>query len=118
MSEPKEPDLSLDPDLFSDINFQAYLDILLDSIQLDPEKEEPQTEDYDIEKEVQALVTETRSRLKLTQRQLTKRSGVTQANISKIENGAYCPSLSVLQRIAKGFGKRLVVSFEDWEELE
>ena len=111
-------DLGLDLDLFPNLNFQDYLDLLLNGVKLDPEKEEPQTEDYDIEKEVQALVTETRSRLKLTQSQLAKRSGVTQANISKIENGAYCPSLSVLQRIAKGFGKRLVVSFEDWEELE
>lgn len=120
MSKPKEPDLGLNLklDLLPGINFQNYLNLLLDNVQLDPEKEEPQTEDYDIKKEVQALVTETRSRLKLTQRQLAKRSGVTQANISKIENGAYCPSLSVLQRIAKGFGKRLVVSFEDWEELE
>ncbi len=98
--------------------FQHNLDELLKDIQLNTNEDDPLSDDYDIEKEVQALVLETRSQLKLTQSQLAKRSGVTQANISKIENGAYCPSLSVLQRIARGLGKRLVVSLVDWEEWE
>ncbi len=47
----------------------------------------------------------------LTQEELSKRSGINQANISKLEHGNANPSISTLQKLAKGLGKKLVISF-------
>lgn len=99
-------------------DYQAYLEQALSKIKLTPVQSVPDVEDYDIESEIQQLVFATRSELQLTQKQLAERSGVSQANISKIENGSYRPSLAVLKRIADGLGKRLVVLFEDLEEVD
>lgn len=49
----------------------------------------------------------------LTQKELAERSGVQQANISKIEQGSYNPSVKLLQRIAAGMGKELQIGFND-----
>ena len=38
-------------------------------------------------------------------------------DISKIENGKYLPSLSVLKRLCDGLGKKLVVDFVDFEDV-
>lgn len=48
----------------------------------------------------------------MTQEELSKKSGINQANISKLEHGKANPSVSTLQKLAKGLGKRLVISFE------
>ena len=96
-------------------DFQKFLDEALDKVQLTPAKEVPENEDYDINEEVRALVVAARSASNLTQKQLAQRSGISQANLSKIENGNHHPSLSTLKRIADALGKRLVVSFEDQE---
>ena len=80
-----------------------------------PVDDTPEIEEYDIDVEVRDLVISARNAANLTQKQLAQRSGVSQANISKIENGNYHPSLSTLKRIADALGKRLVVSFEDPE---
>lgn len=94
-------------------DFQKFLDEALDKVQLTPAKDVPESEDYDINAEVRDWVIASRSASNLTQKQLAQRSGISQANISKIENGNYHPSLSTLKRIAGALGKRLVVSFED-----
>lgn len=49
----------------------------------------------------------------MTQKELAQASNVSQANISKFENGTYIPSLAVLQRIADGMGTRLTLSLEN-----
>ena len=69
-------------------------------------------DDYDVEKEVCEMIVSARSALGITQRQLAEKSGVSQANISRIENGSYIPSIAILKRIANGLGQRLVVEFE------
>jgi DNA-binding XRE family transcriptional regulator len=99
-------------------DYQAHLEDALSKIKFDKEQDLPHVEQYDIDNEVRQLVILTRNSLKMTQNQLAELSGVTQANISKIENGSYTPSLAVLQRLANGFGKRLIVAFGDLEELE
>jgi ribosome-binding protein aMBF1 (putative translation factor) len=43
----------------------------------------------------------------LSQRELSERSGVRQADISRIERGAGNPTESTLQRLASGLEKRL-----------
>ena len=96
-------------------DFQKLLDQALEKVNLTPIDDTPEIEEYDINAEVRDLVISARSAANLTQKQLAQRSGVSQANISKIENGNYQPSLSTLKRIAGALGKRLVVSFEDPE---
>ena len=96
-------------------DFQKLLDQALEKVNLTPVDDTPEIEEYDIDAEVRDLVISTRSAANLTQKQLAQRSGVSQSNISKIENGNYHPSLSTLKRIAGALGKRLVVSFEDPE---
>ena len=96
-------------------DFQKLLDQALEKVNLTPVDDTPEIEEYDIDAEVRDLVISARSAANLTQKQLAQRSGVSQANISKIENGNYHPSLSTLKRIADALGKRLVVSFEDPE---
>ena len=96
-------------------DFQKLLDQALEKVNLTPVDDTPEMDEYDIDAEVRDLVISARSAANLTQKQLAQRSGVSQANISKIENGNYQPSLSTLKRIAGALGKRLVVSFEDPE---
>ena len=96
-------------------DFQKLLDQALEKVNLTPVDDTPEIEEYDIDAEVRDLVISARSAANLTQKQLAQRSGVSQANISKIENGNYQPSLSTLKRIAGALGKRLVVSFEEPE---
>ena len=96
-------------------DFQKLLDQALEKVNLTPVGDTPEMEEYDINAEVRDLVISARNAADLTQKQLAQRSGVSQANISKIENGNYQPSLSTLKRIAGALGKRLVVSFEDPE---
>ena len=41
-----------------------------------------------------------RNSCRMTQQELAVRSGINQANISKIENGVYNPSLAIISRLA------------------
>ena len=74
----------------------------------------------DVRKEMERLepefaivraIIDARNKAGLTQEELSKRSGINQANISKLENGNANPSISTLQKLAKGLGKKLVISF-------
>lgn len=46
---------------------------------------------------------------KLTQSQLAKKIGTSQAIISKIENSTFNPSLSLLKRISEGLGSKITL---------
>lgn len=46
----------------------------------------------------------------LTQKELSELTGISQADLSKIENGNTNPSLNTLLKLAKGLGKKLQVS--------
>ena len=48
----------------------------------------------------------------ITQKELSDLTGITQGDISKIENGNANPSLKTLKKLAAAFGKKLVISFE------
>lgn len=98
-------------------DLQSYLDKALKEIRLEKTNDKPIFFDYDIEEEVCELIVTTRNQLGITQKQLAEKSGVSQANISKIENGSYRPSIPILKRIADGLGKRLVIEFADREEV-
>ena len=47
----------------------------------------------------------------MTQKELAERTGINQADISKLENGTRNPSLKLLKRLADGMGMELKVSF-------
>lgn len=46
----------------------------------------------------------------ITQAELARRVGTSQANISKLEHGTLNPSFDMARRVAAGLGKRLNVS--------
>ena len=49
----------------------------------------------------------------LTQSELAKKTGIAQADISRIENGNGNPSIKTLKRLAEGMGKYLKIEFVD-----
>lgn len=57
---------------------------------------------------IQAIL-EARIETGLTQKQLSEKTGISQADISRIERGTANPSLKTLQRIADALGKKLVL---------
>lgn len=54
---------------------------------------------------------EGRERAALTQQELAAATGITQADISRLENGTANPSLRTLKRLASGMGMRLKLEF-------
>ena len=63
--------------------------------------------EYDI---IQAMI-DARNDQHITQKELSERTGITQADISRIENGTRNPSLSMIKRIADGLGMVLKLEF-------
>jgi transcriptional regulator with XRE-family HTH domain len=63
--------------------------------------------EYDI---IQAMIDARRS-MNITQKELSERTGVTQADISRIENGTRNPSLNMMKRLAEGMGMVLKLEF-------
>jgi len=98
-------------------DLRSYLDKALKEIQLEETDDKSIFLDYDIEAEVCELISTARNQLGITQKQLAEKSGVSQAIISKIENGSYRPSIATLKKIADGLGKRLIIEFADREEV-
>ena len=97
-------------------NLQVYLDDALKQVKLDKKDDTPIKTDYDIFFEVCQLIIAARKELGITQKQLAQKSGVSQSNISKIENGSYYPSIATVKRIADSLNKRLVIDFVDRED--
>ena len=63
------------------------------------------------EMDVIRAVVDARASLNLTQKELAERSGINQADISKIENGTRNPSLNLLKRLADAMGMALKIEF-------
>lgn len=59
---------------------------------------------------IQALI-DARKQKHLTQKQLAERTGIDQADISKIETGSANPSLQMLKRLADGMDMILKLEF-------
>lgn len=97
-------------------DFQKELDKKLEKAIIENDNSDVLVSDYDILKEVRESIAEIRKKENVSQKELAEKTGITQANISKIENGRYIPSVIVLKRIADGLGKRLYIEFSD--ELE
>ena len=59
---------------------------------------------------IRALI-EARKSVHITQQELAKRTGISQADISKIENGTRNPTLNMLKRLADGLEMQLRLDF-------
>jgi ribosome-binding protein aMBF1 (putative translation factor) len=62
-----------------------------------------------------SALIEARARAGLTQDELARRMGTTQAVIARLESGRVKPSTRTLERFAKATGTRLRISFEPEE---
>ena len=63
--------------------------------------------EYDI---IQAMIN-ARVQQNMTQKDLSAKTGITQADISRIENGTRNPSLSMVKKLAQGLGMQLKLEF-------
>lgn len=79
-----------------------------------------QLQDDDFNKEWEAIqpemdviraMVDARISQNLTQKELAERTGIDQADISKLENGTRNPSLKLLKRLADGMGMTLKLEF-------
>ncbi|MDR2870129.1 MAG: helix-turn-helix domain-containing protein [Deferribacteraceae bacterium] len=59
---------------------------------------------------IQAMI-DARKDTGMTQKELAIATGITQADISKLENGNANPSLRTMRRLAAGMGMRLKIEF-------
>ncbi len=92
--------------------FQDYLDKKLSQVIFeDYEEKNDDLNDY-VEKEIAELIIKIRLEKGITQKELSKLTGIQQANISKIENGEGNPSIKILKRIANGLNKKLKITME------
>ena len=87
-------------------NYAEYKQQLLSDPAVRAAYDELQPE-YDI---IQAL-TDVRKSRNMTQKDLSEATGITQADISRIENGTRNPSLKMVKRLAAGMGMRLKLEF-------
>lgn len=63
------------------------------------------------EMDVIKAIVEARTSQNLTQKELAERTGINQADISKLENGTRNPSVNLLKRLAEGMGMTLKIEF-------
>ena len=80
-------------------SYKEYKEKALQNAEVKAEYEALQPE-YDI---IQAMI-EARVSQNITQKELSERTGITQADISRIENGTRNPSLSMVKKLARGLG--------------
>ena len=63
------------------------------------------------ERQIMKAIIDGREEKSLTQTQLADATGITQADISRLENGTGNPSIRTLKRLAAGLGMTLKVEF-------
>lgn len=86
--------------------FQEFL-----NEQLQDEEFRKEWEDIQPEMDVIRAMVNARISQNLTQKELAERTGIDQADISKLENGTRNPSLKLLKRLADGMGMTLKLEF-------
>ncbi|KAI4446853.1 hypothetical protein C823_001371 [Eubacterium plexicaudatum ASF492] len=86
--------------------FQEFL-----NEQLQDDEFRKEWEDIQPEMDVIRAMIDARISQNLTQKELAERTGINQADISKLENGTRNPSLKLLKRLADGMGMTLKLEF-------
>lgn len=79
--------------------------------QLKDPKFKKEWDDIQPEMDVIRAMIDNRIAQNLTQKELAERTGINQADISKLENGTRNPSLKMLKRLAAGMGMALKIEF-------
>lgn len=59
---------------------------------------------------IQAMI-DARKNTGITQKQLAEKTGINQADISRLENGNANPSIRTLKKLAEGLGMKLKIEF-------
>lgn len=88
-------------------DFRKYLNEQLN----DPEFKE-EWDALQPEMTIMQAIIDARKSSGLTQKQLAEKTGIAQADISKLEGGNANPSLRTLQRLAAGMGMRIKIEFQ------
>lgn len=82
------------------------------------EFKDEQMQDGEFVKEYEAIqpeldviraIVDARTSQNMTQKELAERTGINQADISKLENGTRNPSVNLLKRLAEGLGMALKI---------
>ena len=60
--------------------------------------------------ELIAQIIDARNQLNITQEELARRVGTQRSNISRLESGAYNPSLDFIAKLAHGLGREVSIS--------
>ena len=63
------------------------------------------------EMDVIRAIVDARTSQNITLKELAERTGINQADISKLENGTRNPSINLLKRLAEGMGMVLKIEF-------
>lgn len=87
-------------------SYKEYKEKVLQNPEIKAEYDVLQPE-YDI---IQAMIN-ARIKQNITQKELSVRTGITQADISRIENGTRNPSLNMVKKLAQGLGMQLKIEF-------
>ena len=91
---------------FNIMNFKEYKKELMK----DPEFVKAY-EDLQPEMDIVKAIIDARIKQNLSQKELSKLTGINQSEISKLESGERNPSIKLLQRLADGMGLTLKISF-------
>lgn len=86
---------------------RTFDDMLVD--QLKDEEFKKEYEAIQPEMDIIKALVEARTSQHLTQKELAKRTGINQADISKLENGTRNPTVNLLKRLADGMGMTLKI---------
>ena len=87
------------------------------SEQLKDEKFREEYEAIQPEMDVIRAIVDARTSQNLTQKELAERTGINQADISKLENGTRNPSVNLLKRLAEGMGMALRIEFVPKQQI-
>lgn len=89
---------------------KSDLDILTEELMIDPEFREEYAK-LEPEMELKRVVMQARTSAGMTQAQLSEKSGISQADISRLEKGTRNPSLKLMQRLAEALDSTLKIEF-------
>ena len=98
------------------VNNMRYDDYLQEQLKNPDVKKE--WDDLQPEMDVIRAMIDARIKNILTLKELAARTGIDQADISKLENGTRNPSLKLLIRLGDGLGLLLKIEFEPMQRLK
>ena len=93
-------------------DYQKYLDK-----QMENDAFRKEWEALEPEYVIMRAILEMRKESRLTQKELSIRTGITQGDISRLESGNGKPSIKTLKRLANAMGKSLKIEFVDPETM-